>query len=110
MPTLGEFIRNSSRYGFTLRRVGIDIRGPRGVTRIDYLWRNQPQAFAPLPDYPHDQRLTENHVRSFCSQLGSTFEGIERPGSADLPIRGSRLQCLGRSCTLANVWFGRRFR
>ena len=38
------------------RRVGIDIRGPRGVMRIDYLWRDDPRAFAPLPDYPHDQR------------------------------------------------------
>ena len=74
MPTLGEFVQNSRRYGFTLRRVGIDIRGPRGATRIDYLWRDTPRAFAPLPDYPHDQRLTENHVRSLCSQLGIPVE------------------------------------
>jgi hypothetical protein len=74
MPTLGEFLQNSRRYGFTLRRVGIDIRGPRGATRIDYLWRDAPRAFAPLPDYPHDQRLTENQVRSLCSQLGIPVE------------------------------------
>ena len=70
MPTLGEFVQNSRPYGFTLRRVGIDIRGPRGATRIDYLWRDAPRAFAPLPDYPYDQRLTGNQVRSLCAQLG----------------------------------------
>jgi hypothetical protein len=74
MPTLGDFIRNSRRYGFTLRRVGIDIRGPRGILRIDYLWRDQPHTFAPLPDSPHDQHLTENQVRSLCSQLGVPTE------------------------------------
>ena len=42
----------------------------RGVTRIDYLGRDDPEAYAPLPDYPHDQRLTRNEVRSLCSQLG----------------------------------------
>ena len=82
MPTLGGFIQTSRRYGFTLRRVGIDIRGPRGITRIDYLWRDQPPAFAPLPDYPHDQRLTENQVRSFCSQLGIPEEDFGLPEEA----------------------------
>jgi hypothetical protein len=82
MPTLGEFLQNSRRYGFTLRRVGIDIRGPRGVTRIDYLWRDDPRAFAPLPDYPHDQRLTENQVRSLCSQLGIPAEDFGLPEEA----------------------------
>ena len=28
----------------------------------------------PLPDYTHDQRLTENQVRSLCSQLGIPVE------------------------------------
>lgn len=59
MPTLGEFLQNSRRYGFTPRRVGTDVRGPRGATRIDYLWRDAPRAFAPLPDYPHDQATSE---------------------------------------------------
>ena len=83
MPTLGEFIQNSRRYGFALRRVGIDIRGPRGLARIDYLWRDHPQAFAPLPDFPHDQRLTENQVRSLCAQLGIPVEdfGLTEEGS-----------------------------
>ena len=74
MPTLGEFIQDARRYGFTSRRVGIDIHGPRGVTRVDYLWRDRPQAFAPLPDYPHDHRLTEDEVRSLCSQLSIPAE------------------------------------
>jgi len=34
MPTLGEFISRSRKYGFTLRRVGFDIHGPRGVTHL----------------------------------------------------------------------------
>ena len=74
MPTLGEFISRSRKYGFTLRRVGFDIHGPRGVTRLDYLGRDDPRAYAPLPDYPHDQRLTRNEVRSLCSQLGIPLE------------------------------------
>jgi len=74
MPTLGEFISRSRKYGFTLRRVGFDIHGPRGVTRLDYLGLDDPQAYAPLPDYPHDQRLTRNEVRSLCSQLGIPLE------------------------------------
>jgi hypothetical protein len=72
MPTLGEFIEHARRhYGFTLRKVGIDITGPRGVMRIDYRWRDKPEppAFAPLPDFPHDQRLARNQVRSLCAQL-----------------------------------------
>ena len=73
MPTLGEFISRSHKHGFTLRRVGFDIHGLRGVTRIDYLGRDDPQAYAPLPDYRHDQRLTRNEVR-LCSQLGIPTE------------------------------------
>lgn len=82
MPTLGEFIRHARGYGFTLRRVGFDIRGPRGVTRIDYFWRDKPQAYAPLPDYPEHQRLTENQVRSLCSQLGIPAEDFGLPEEA----------------------------
>lgn len=39
--------------------------------RIDDLWRDKPEpaAFAPLPDFPHDQRLARNQVRSLCAQL-----------------------------------------
>ena len=71
MPTLGELVLHARRrYGFTLRRVGLNVHGPRGDTRIDYLWRDSPRAFAPLPDYRDDQRLTENLVRSLCAQLG----------------------------------------
>lgn len=84
MPTLGEFIERARRYGFTLRRVGIDIHGPRGRTRIDYLWRVTPLAFASLPDYPHERRLTRNRVRSLCTQLGIPAEDFgletEEPG------------------------------
>jgi hypothetical protein len=45
MPTLGEFIQNSRRYGFTLR-------------------------------------LTENQVRSLCSQLGILTEDFGLPDEA----------------------------
>jgi len=70
MPTLGDFIQRSQYYGFELRKTGLDIHGPRGVTRIDYLWRKFDRLFAPLPDLRDDQRLTENEVRSLCAQLG----------------------------------------
>ena len=80
MPTLGEFILHARRrYGFIHRRVGFDLRGPRGGTRIDYLWRDNPRAFAPLPDYRDDQRLTENQVRSLCAQLGIPAEDFGLP-------------------------------
>lgn len=80
MPTLGEFILHARRrYGFIHRRVGFDLRGPRGATRIDYLWRDNPRAFAPLPDYRDDQRLTDNQVRSLCAQLGIPVEDFGLP-------------------------------
>ena len=88
MPTLGEFISRARKYGFTLRKVGFDIHGPRGVTRIDYLGRDDPSAYAPLPDYPHDQRLTRNEVRSLCSQLGIDSR-ITRHQSAISVITGA---------------------
>jgi hypothetical protein len=71
MPTLGEFIWRARGYGFTRRRVGFDLHGPRGVTHIEYLWREKPPppAYAPLPDDPHETRLDEDQVRSLCAQL-----------------------------------------
>src|SRR5437762_3551246 len=50
-----------------------------GVTRIDYLGRDDPPACALLPDYPHDHRLTRNEVRSLCSQVGIPVEGSSAP-------------------------------
>jgi hypothetical protein len=70
MPTLGEFIEHArSRYGFTFRKIGIPFGGPRGDARLDYLWRDKPNAYAPLPSEPHDDRLSEDSVRSLCAQL-----------------------------------------
>ena len=44
----------------------------------------KPLAFAPLPDYPHERRLTRNRVRSLCTQLGIPAEDFgletEEPG------------------------------
>jgi len=43
----------------------------RGVTRIDYLGRDDPQAYAPLPDYPHDQRLTKMRCEAYAPSSAS---------------------------------------
>jgi len=37
------------------------------------IW-GDPPAYAPLPDCPHDERLTRNEVRRLCSQLGIPVE------------------------------------
>jgi hypothetical protein len=69
MPTLEEFIEHAHRhYGFTFRKIGVPFRGPRGDARLDYLWRDKPNAYAPLPNEPHDYRLSEDDVRSLCAR------------------------------------------
>jgi len=81
MPTLGEFIQYVRRYDFRLAKAGYDMRGPRGVTRLDYLRRDGPRGLeiVVLPDYTHDRRLTENEVRSFCRQLRIPAEDFGLP-------------------------------
>lgn len=80
MPTLGEFIEHARRrYGFTFRKIGTPFHGPRGDARLDYLWRDEPNAFAPLPNEPHDYRLSEDDVRSLCAQLRIPLEDFGLP-------------------------------
>lgn len=80
MPTLGEFIDHCCRrYGFPFRKIGIPFRGPRGDARLDYLWRDKPAAFAPLPNVAHDSRLSPDEVRSLCAQLHVPTEDFGLP-------------------------------
>ena len=67
MPTLGEFIAQAAKYGFSKRQ--ITLEGPQGTSRIRYLWRDD-RRFAPLPDLRDSDRLTRITVESLCAQLG----------------------------------------
>lgn len=68
MPTLGEFIAHARKYGFK-RRVLVLERGPRGSSRIVYLWRDA-EHFAELPDVRYGDRLTRDTVATLCRRLG----------------------------------------
>lgn len=68
MPTLGEFISHAKTYGFTMRRVFLEV-GPRGRARIAYLWRDADH-FAELPGVRLGDRLARHTVETLCRQLG----------------------------------------
>ena len=68
MPTLGEFIAQARKYGFTKRVLTID-RGPRGRAMIVYLWRDADH-FAELPGVRESDRLTRDVVETLCRKLG----------------------------------------
>ena len=67
MPTLGEFIAHARTYGFR-RRVLVLEGGPRGSSRIVYLWRDADH-FAELPNVRYSDRLTRDTVATLCHRL-----------------------------------------
>jgi hypothetical protein len=67
MPTLGEFVRHATQYGFRRRQISLEVGSQRRV-RIVYLWRDADH-FAELPDVRQSDRLTRVVVESLCRQL-----------------------------------------
>lgn len=73
-PTLGEFIAQAKRYGYTLRFVS-PHGGRRGPDVIGYLWRNSDH-FAELPGIRENDRLTRDQLELLCSKLAIPLEDL----------------------------------
>src|SRR3990172_6092621 len=76
MPTLGEFIAHARMYGLK-RRVLVLEGGPRGSSRLVYLWRDADH-FAELPDVRYGDRLTRDTVATLW---GRAPAGLDRAGA-----------------------------
>src|SRR3990172_1551446 len=76
MPTRGEFIAHARMYGLK-RRVLVLEGGPRGSSRLVYLWRDADH-FAELPDVRYGDRLTRDTVATLW---GRAPAGLDRAGA-----------------------------
>ena len=71
-PTLGEFIsRVVEKYGVEKKDVRATIVGPKGETRISYLYREVDglQCFSPLQGISDELALLPSVVRRLCADL-----------------------------------------